>query len=430
MSGEQEMKARKNGKFSFRMRNWPRWGKWIFGILIFTVLLGVPAFLATKNKGSALSVVTTKIARQEIEKTVVANGRLDAATKQEFFAPVDSILMDLSVKVGDAVKKGQNMGRLDTLALQRDLEDAKAQLAGKKAALAKARSTNDQLALKHKEAQYDQAKKQLERQESLYQQGVVTVEALEEARTQFAGAEKEYLEVTALIKEKATETEIASLQAQVDLAGQEIAQAEERLQLASFTSAGDGVVLLVGGEKGSRVVEGTRLIVVGNTDEMEVTANVNEMDAGSLKKGQPVKVKCTVLPEKEFWGEVSRVSNAAVTTNSQGNEGVSLPVTVKLTGDTAGLKLGFTVDLFITTMKEKDLLTVPVEGIVSQDESKFVFVVENGMAHKREIKTTLGNELNDVVVSGLKEGEEIILNPAPELQDGQEVAMNADSAGK
>jgi len=419
---EQEKNLNKAAKLSFKIRNWSRRRKWIFGIVIILIIIGGAAFFTVKNNSSkGLMVSTAKVERQDIEKVVVANGRLDAVTKQEFFAPVDSILMDLSVEVGDAVKKGQNMGRLDTLELKRSLEEANAQLTQKKAALAKAKAVNEQLDLKHREAQYQEAKKHLERTESLYQQGAVTEEDLEAAKTAYAGAEKGYREIVALINEGATESEIRALEAQVDLTAQEIAQAEERLSLATFISAEDGVVLFVGGEKGNRVAEGTRLIVVGNTDTLEVTANINEMDAGNLKIGQPVKIKCAVLPEKEFQGEVSRVSNAAVTTSSQENTGVSLPVTVRITGDTAGLKLGFTVDLFITTMQEKDLLTVPVEGIVTQDESTFVYVVDNGVAKKREIKTTLGNELNDVVISGLKEEEEIILNPSPELQDGQKV---------
>ncbi|MEL7567729.1 MAG: efflux RND transporter periplasmic adaptor subunit [Dehalobacterium sp.] len=419
---KQEKNLNKTAKFTLGIRNWSRRRKWIFGIVIILIIIGAAVFFAVKNNSpKGLTVSTAKIQRQDMEKIVVANGRLDAVTKQEFFAPVDSIIMDLSVEVGDAVKKGQNMGRLDTLELKRSLEEANAQLTEKQAALAKAKAVNEQLDLKHREAQYHEAQKHLERTENLYQQGAVTEEALEEAKTAYAGAEKEYREVLALIDAGATESELRALQAQIDLKVQEIAQAEERLSLASFTAADDGVVLFVGGEKGNQVTEGTRLIMVGNTNTLEVTANINEMDAGSLEIGQPVKVKCAVLPEKEFQGEVSRVSNAAVTSSNQENTGVSLPVTVRITGDTTGLKLGFTVDLFITTMKETDLLSIPVEGIVAQDEAKFVFVIDNGVARKREIKTTLGNELNDIVVSGLKEGEEIILNPAPELQDGQKV---------
>lgn len=422
---ENEQAGNKKYRFRIGIKNWS-WRKKAFLILV-VLILGTVLYITTRSGDKPMVVTTANVERQEIEKIVVANGQLDAASKQEFFAPCDSILMEISVKVGDTVTKGQNLGRLDTLELKRKLEQAKADLTAKKANLAKIMAINEENDLKLKEAQFLKVKKHHDRIKTLYDQGVVTEEELASAEISLAGAEKEFLDISALVEGGAKESEIASLQAQVDLAAQNIAQAEEQLRFANFIADSDGVVLFVGAEKGSRVIEGTRLIVIGNTDLLEVTANVNELDAGTIKKGQPVLVKCAALPGKEFTGEISRISNAAVTTNIQGNTGVSLPVTIKLTGDTTGLKLGFTVDIMITTMKEKDLLTVPVEAIVSEDDIRFVYVVENGLAQKREVETTLGNELHDIVLSGLEEGDEIILDPPPELEDGRQVTVIANS---
>lgn len=428
MNRETEPTAAKKQGFRSWFKKWTGRKKIIavLGILLLLMII----FIGTRNGEKAIPVMSDKVVRQEIEKVVIANGQLDAASKQEFFAPCDSILMEISVKVGDQVKKGQNLGRLDTLELKRQLEEAKADLTAKKAALAKGRAVNEENNLKYRKAQYLAAKEHFARIKTLYDQGAVTAEDLAEAEIRLAGAEKDYLDTSALVEGQAQESEISALEAQVNLAEQNVVQAEEKLRLANFVAESDGVVLFVGGEKGSRVTEGTRLIVIGNTNELEVTAHVNELDAGNIKKGQAVVVKCPVLPEKEFQGEISRVSHAAITTTKQGNEGISLPVTVRITGDSTGLKLGFTVDVMITTMKEKDLLTVPVEGIISEEGAKFVYVVENGMVQKREIKTNLGNELYDIVLSGLKEGEEIILNPPPELQPGQKVIVTSDSLGK
>ena len=428
MNIEKDQLETKGHKLRVRVRNISKRKKIAILLVGMSVLLAL--FMAFRNEEQALPVMTAKVERQEIERIVVANGQLDAASKQEFFAPCDSILMDISVKVGDLVSKGQNLGRLDTLELKRQLEEARADLTARKVALAKAKAVNEQNDLKYKETQYLEAKKHYERIKTLYDQGAVTAEELAQAELRLAGAEKEYQDISALVDGKAKASELASLQAQVDLAEQHVAQAEEKLSLANFIAGCDGVVLFVGGEKGSRVMEGTRLIVLGNTSELEVTAYVNELDAGSIKTGQPVLVKCPVLPEKEFQGEISRVSHAAITSTRQGNEGVSLPVTVRITGDTNGLKLGFTVDILITTMKEKDLLAVPVEAIVSENKAKYVYVVKNGAVEKREIVTSLGNELHDVVISGLTDGEEVVLDPPPELKEGQKVITNNASGEK
>ncbi len=181
-------------------------------------------------------------------------------------------------------------------------------------------------------------------------------------------------------------------------------------------------MLFVGKEKGNRVLEGTRLLEIGSDSNLEVTANVNEIDAGTLKVGQPATITCGSLPEKEFTGEVTRVASVAVQeSNTNGSGNTTVPVTVQLKGDAAGLKPGYTVDVSIVTMEAKKLLALPFEALISQNGEKYVFVVKNDIVKKQRVKTEKGNELFDVVVSGLKEGEEIVLSPSPSLKDGQRV---------
>ena len=116
---------------------------------------------------------------------------------------------------------------------------------------------------------------------------------------------------------------------------------------------------------------------------------------------------------------------AAAAISQQSNQGqsdnVHVPVTIKLMGDISGLKPGFTVDLYITTMKRQELLTVPFEALVDRQGKKLVFVVENGVTREQEVETQKGNELYDQVVSGLKNGDVVVLNPPAGFKGGQRV---------
>lgn len=288
--------------------------------------------------------------------------------------------------------------------------------------MARARATNDQLNLKAAEAAYEKAKNKMSRISLLHREGAVTVEELEQVKVDYAQAEASYKEALTKAQLGAAAKEAASLQSQVELGMQEVAQAKERLQLATFEAATDGVVLFVGAEKGNRVLEGTRLLVVGNDKKLEVTANINEIDAGILQQGQPVKVTCTSLPEKEFTGEVTRVAAVAVSESSNNTTVISVPATIQLKGDTGGLKPGYTVDVNIITLQKKEILVVPFEAMITKNGEKFVYVIEKGVTKQRKIKSEKGNELYDIVLSGLKEGESIILSPPPSLKDGQKVA--------
>ncbi|MEG6523658.1 efflux RND transporter periplasmic adaptor subunit [Desulfotomaculum sp. 1211_IL3151] len=407
-------------KMQLRFRGLPRWLKWLLGVVILFSIIGLTV-LQSLGKGGVV-VQTAKVEKKDIEQSVMATGKLEAAEKQEFFTPVDSTLMELSVKVGDRVKKGDVLGRLDTQELGRLYQQALSRLAGLEAQLARAKGSNDQLNLDYSKVAHEKAKNDLDRITKLYHEGAVAITELEQAKVSFARAETDYQEILLRVQQGATDKEISSLAAQVALGQQEVAQAKERLDLANFIVQQDGVVLFVGKEKGNRVLEGTRLLEVGSDSKLEVNANVNEIDAGTLKVGQPVTITCTSLPGKEFSGEVTRVAGIAIPDNGTGGSGNTyVPVTIQVKGETTGLKPGYTVDISIVTMEGKRVIALPFEALVSQNGEKYVFVVKDGVVKKQRVKTERGNELYDIVVNGLKEGEEIVLSPSPALKDGLRV---------
>ncbi|MEG6616186.1 efflux RND transporter periplasmic adaptor subunit [Peptococcaceae bacterium 1198_IL3148] len=402
-----------------KIKGLPTWSKWLLTTLLVIFIIGTLLSI-TGNKDTGVTVMTGKIEKRSVERSIISSGSLESVDKQEFFTPVDSTLMELTVEVGDRVKKGEVLGRLDTLELGRQYENAKANLAIKEAELAKALAINDELELAAAKAQYDQAKNHYDRTERLYNEGVVNLEEMESARVSYAQADANYQQTKMRTQQGATAKQVSSLQSQVDLAKQEVAQAKERLDLATFIAKEDGVVLFVGAEKGNRVLEGSRILVVGKDSQLEVTAKVNELDAGDIEAGQSAQVTTATVPDKVFNGEVTRVAAAAI---SEGEGNSSVPVTVTLQNNSKGLKPGYTVDLKIITMPNKEFLTVPFEAIISKNGQTIVYTVEDGIAKEKKIKTEPGNELFDIVVSGLKVGETVILNPPPQLKDGQPVVI-------
>lgn len=414
-------------KWKTKIKNMSKRKKWILGITL-VLVIGLGVILATRGE-QPLPVQMADLKKEDIERTVVSNGRLEAATRQDFFTPVDSTLMELKVKAGDRVKKGDVLGRLDSLELARKYKDALAVLAAKQADLAKAEAVNDDLNFKEAEAGYQKAKNHLDRIEQLYKAGAVTVEERESALAEETKARTLYNTAKVKMEQNAGNRDKASLQAQVELAQQEVDQAKERMDLATFVAAFDGVVTEVNAKEGNRVLEGTSVMELGKDDVLEVTATVNEIDAGSLEIGQDVKISCLALPNREFHGKVSRVGAAAITQKTNSGETVNVPVTIQIKGKTGGLKIGYTVDLTISLRKESKVLTIPVEAVMERDGKKSVFVVKNGVVQERKIKTRMGNELKDIVTSGLKAGEKVVLNAPSSLKTGRKVmAMPAGAA--
>ncbi|MGI6453675.1 MAG: efflux RND transporter periplasmic adaptor subunit [Syntrophomonadaceae bacterium] len=403
---------------ALKQRKLSRRTKWIAAILIVAAGVG---FFSWRSGNQPIPVEVTELKLQDIEKTVLANGRLEAAIRQEFFTPVNSTLMELNVKAGDRVKKDDVLGRLDSLELARQYKQAMAVLASREAELAKADAVSDELNLKEAEAEYNLAKNHLTRINQLYEAGAVSQEELESAQLQELKSRVRYNEVKIRLEQGAGGKQKASLEAQAELARQEMEQAKERLDMATFIAEFDGVVTSVNAQEGNRVMEGTPLLELCSEEVLEVTANINEIDAGSLEPGQAVRVNCLALPGKEYQGVVYKVGGAAVIQRSNSGELVNVPVTVKLEGETEELKIGYTVDLTINIPGEQNVLAIPVEAIVEKDNGKTVFVVKDGIAHEQQVETRMGNELLDIVISGLEPGDQVIVSPPVNLLPGQKV---------
>ncbi|PKM78357.1 MAG: efflux transporter periplasmic adaptor subunit [Firmicutes bacterium HGW-Firmicutes-15] len=399
----------------------PRWLKWALAIVLVLAIAG--GALILKSKNSPIPVEASKITKQTIERNVFASGRLKAMNEQTFFTPVDSTLMELKVKLGDQVKKGDVLGRLDSLELARLYQNAVAVLSGKESELARAQAVNDLLGLKMAEADYNKANNHYTRMEQLFQAGAVNVEEMESARLDLARADNSYHEAKIKASQNASGKQVFSLQSQVELAKQEVAQTKERLDLATFVAQFDGVVTSAEAKQGNRVMEGKEILVISDDSLLEVTADISEIDAGNLKIGQAVKASSIALPGKTYLGEIARIGGAAVVQKGTNGETINVPVTINLKEGKGELKIGYSVDLSIQTAEEKDVIALPINALIERDGSKVVYVIKNSVLEERKVEIKRGNELFDIAISGLNPDEEVVVNPKPELKNGQKVKI-------
>ncbi len=418
----QEKKTKTAGKrIRSAVARIPKWLKWV--LVIFLVFAIAGGALIVKSKNSPIPVEASKINKQTIERNVFANGRLKAVNEQTFFTPVDSTLMELKVKLGDQVKKGDVLGRLDSLELARLYQNAVAILSSKESELAKAQAVNDLLGLKMAEADYNKANNHYTRMEQLFQAGAVNVEEMESARLDLARADNSYQEAKIKANQNASGKQVFSLQSQVELAKQEVAQTKERLDLATFMAQFDGVVTSAEAKQGNRVLEGKEILVIGDDSLLEVTADISEIDAGNLKIGQAVKASSVALPGKTYLGEIARIGGAAVVQKGTNGETINVPVTINLKEGKGELKIGYSVDLTIQTAEEKDVIALPINAIIERNGTKIVYVINNSALEERTVEIKRGNELFDIAISGLNPDEEVVVNPKPDLKNGQKVKI-------
>lgn len=401
----------------------------LLGLLL--LIIGLIVFNIYKNRQAAsLPVQTKQVESRQMGENVFATGKVQLLDKQEIYAPAPRLVKNVPVKVGQIVKKGQILLELesDNEALQ--LEQALSTLVEQEAAYAKAFNPDKQsraiaqAEYRSAELAYQQSKKDVQRQEKLYQSGAASQQELETARQQLAINETAYLKAQYELNKIINGPQGAELEAssaQLKSAQTAVKVARETLGHYQVKAQIDGVVMSAQCSQGELAAVDKPLMVIGNPDSLEVQAGIGEADAVRLRKGQQVKIEAAAFPEKTFKGLVKELAMAAQVTQSNQSQQIEVPIKVAIESKNTGLLPGFTVDMKITTIEPEKRLTIPYETIIEKGNNKYVWRVKNGKAQRVSIKTGLMGDLYVEVLQGLHEKDTVIINPPAKLKNGQAV---------
>ncbi len=407
------------------------------GVLILGMIVSVVALNMFKSKKQeGIPVNTVKAEIKPIQDNVFASGRVRLCAKQEFYTFTGTTVKELNVSPGDRVSKGQVLGLLNADEIEEDYNEAKANFIAQEANLNKAiypreeEIAQERANFQRAEADYLNAQKNYERKKLLYGQGALSEKEFDDAGLELAVKEAEYKIAKERLRLKETGPvghELTSLKAQIEQARYRFEQEENKLNKTVLRAEMDGVVTAVEVALGDYVQPGTRLLTIGDTSQLEVTAAVSEADSGRLQPGQKVVVTTAAQPGREYSGILESVSPGAVEnkTAERGSQ-VEVPVIVKITGDKEGLRPGYTVDLSITTVDKDRALVVPYEAVIEKEGVHKIFVVENQLARLKEVTIGVDSALATEILSGLSEGETVVVGPGEELTDGSRVKEVTD----
>jgi HlyD family secretion protein len=332
---------------------------------------------------------TEKVKRGELVSAVSAAGTVEANFMVEIKSKASGEILSFPHEPGDAVKAGEEMIRLDPKTERRNLERAAADVASATAAVKSAES-----ALLERRAK-------LKRAEQLMGRKIIAAQDYEEAKASALASEAQLIEAQAARKR----AEVAA------------ADAKERLDETVIASPIDGVVVAKTVEPGqiissgiSSFTGGTTLATVADLSKMFVMAQVDETDIGAVFEGQEAQVTVDAYRDKVFVGQVVRIHPMGKVENNITVFEVKVEVDDPLR-DMLRPAMSANVDLIVE--KADDVLYVPSEGVVpgSDGEKPHLFVVGGGDEERREVTTGLTNGFETAILSGVVEGEEVLLSP-------------------
>lgn len=359
---------------------------WIGSGLVLLIAVMITVYVIRNTQAQA-EVKTVKPTREEINEEIVTSGVLEAGGKQEVYLdPERGQLSEIPVKPGKKVKKGTTLVRY-----RNDLLDSERQQA---------------------EMQIEAAR--VKRSGLLRQLNEVKKAGQSTPGVPGGGA----------MSEEQIRQEIRLAELELKQAQKQLETVLKRLERLNVKSTLSGTVVQVN-PAGGRGTSAEPLVIVADLDDLKVRADVSELDVMKVKKGQSVTVRSDALPDEEWRGEVIRVgelpkSDEKVVAAPGGGSGqVIYPVEVKLEKPLP-LKLGSNLIVEIATEKRK-ALTLPQEAVREEQGKSYVFAVEKGKAVRREVKVGVSSGDRLEILSGVKPGESVVLDPPEDLRSGAEV---------
>jgi len=447
-------------------------GKIVVGLVGVAVVgwLGYANLSLTRTSGT--SVNSEKIEKRDLEATVSASGKVQPKREVKVSNEASGKVLKLAVREGDMVTKGQVLVEIDPTQLQTTVENHEASLAS-------AQSTLAQLGVQVDTAKVmkGQTEDKMKRAEAQLKSGLISREAYELAQNDVKNA------ISSL---KSAEQAVLTQQ-------QRIKQEEASLESARIDYTKVKVYSPITGIVTKRLIEegemarysalsgGTDLLSIADMSGVQAEIEVDETDIPQIRLGQPAKVTIDAIPDQSFPGKVTEVGNSPIAaTGSTGGRATNFKVVVTLDGIVPSVRPGFTCTAVVTTATRAKVMSVPIQAMTvrelvvdaqgnpvkaspapaasgkptasaspaasaspkasttaalkpgeSRKEVEGVFLVQNGRAVFTPVKVGIAGEKYFEVLSGLKEGDEVIIGPpttARTLKDGDEVKATPGTA--
>ena len=344
----------------------------LFAVLITVLIFGIYSCNKAKSDGqnsanaaiaTSYSVSVVTASKQDVTDKFSQVGTIVAYNDVAVLSETSGRVVKVTAEVGDYKPAGSVLIEVDS-----ELREA---------------------AYKAANVTYEKAKKDLDRYEALYKEGSISDSQIEQARWSYQSAESQYI------------------------------VARRQLSDTKITTPISGIVTARNVNIGSMVMGAPQATLVANVvdiSRLKVKVNVAEKDVIRLKVGEKVEVTTDVFPNEVFTGSIFSIS-------SKGDEGHTYPVEVVLKNSKQQLKAGMFGRVVFTPKSSGNIIVIPRESIVGSVKDATIYVINNNVAKLRSVITGKETGTDIEILSGLQEGELVVVNGQNNLSDNAPVII-------
>lgn len=380
------------------------------GIVLVAALLGIIAIRSfTRDR---VEIRVSPVTHQNLISTVPTNGRVEPVEDYQAHAPAPGTVAKIYVEVGQKVKKGDLLIKMDDADMAAHLATAETTLHTAESNLHDLQQggTQDERIvmageLSRAQLQQEQAAKDLVALKQLQQKGAASASevAAAEQRAQMANATLQNLQ-TRQTKRYGT-TDITRAQAQVSDAKAGVAAAQASYAAVNIRSPLAGTVYSIPVSTYDFVPAGEDLMDVADLNRIQVRAYFDEPEIGKLAVGQAVKIVWDAKPDQAWHGHITRAPSTVITYGTR-NVGECIITVDDARGD---LLPNTNVIVTVTTAQRFNVLSVPREALHTEGASDFVFRVIDNKLVRTPVKVGTFNLTRVEIVDGLTEKDTVAL---------------------
>lgn len=365
----------------------------IAGILLIVIIAAAIYFLRPKEEETLEFSQYTPLEKTDVIQEVKTSGKIISMSSHNVTAAGEGKIMQVNVKEGDTVAKGQTLAVLDTVSINREMEEAK---------------KTHQQELKLAKNEMDNAKSEYEIAKFNYSTGDMAKVDLDKAKKTWETAKTSY------------KTKQGSL---------DLSKFKEQISNAAVTAPSSGTITLCKAEVGN-TTSGV-MFTIEDTQSLKIFVKVNEYDVNSIKIGQEAVIKTEMTEEEEFKGKVLRVTPTAIKSEDgkSDTEGkAQFGVEIQILNPTAKVRIGGNARASIVLGGKKNVFAVTQDSLsIDEEGNDIIFVAKekDGKYYAEAIKVKVGisNDIYTQISAKGLEADLKVVNNAAEVTAGQELIM-------
>jgi HlyD family secretion protein len=402
---------------------------WLYVVL---AIAAVVVIVVLSERTPTPQVPVQTITRATLSAAISTNGKIEPITPYEMRALSGSHVTKVHVKEGQLVKVGQPLVDLDDTEVQAEIAQEKETLLKNQEDLRIARSGGKITELArldgdiHKATvEHDRLQANIAALEKLVAQQAATQQELIDARASLARTEADQRQLQAarldfVRQAKLDEDRIALL---IQQSQNKLRDLQEKLASAHVKAPINGTLYSFPVHMNDPIKQGDLLAAIADLRQIRVRAFVDEPELGLLEPGQTLVVTWDALPNHSWKGKTDQVPRQVVPHGTRTVGELLCP----LNNDDQRLIPNTNVNIQIDLRTRENVITAPRGAVISEGSHRYVFVPADGgpttRIQKREVKIGIADSTTFEIVSGLNEGEQIVLPSNFTLKDGMKVQI-------